>query len=364
MNRLVIAVIALVVVVYLLFSSLYVVDPREQAIVTRFGQITAVRTDPGLYFKLPTSLVDDVQIIDNRLQRFDLDNITLQVKDGKFYVVDAFVAYRIVDARKFRERALGSLDVVEQRLQARFESALRQVYGLRDFQAALSAERTDMMQQARDLIRPDMADLGIDIADVRILRTDLTDQVSAQTYDRMKAERLAQAALLRANGQQAAQTIKAIADRQAIEIVADATKDSDILRGQGDAERSQVYAGAYNVDPEFYAFYRSLQAYSTSFASGTTMLLSPDSQFFKFFGDPGKPTVPTGPAAVEAPPPTVGPIPDVIPPADEDTPEPPISGLPTVPISPPAAPAAATTAAPAATAGPTAPVPAAPKAAP
>jgi membrane protease subunit HflC len=332
MNRLVIAAIALVVVIYLFFSSLYVVDPREQAIVTRFGQITAVRTDPGLYFKVPTSLVDDVQIIDNRLQRFDLDNITLQVKDGKFYVVDAFVTYRIVDARKFRERALGSLDIVEQRLRARFDSALRQVYGLRDFQAALSAERTDMMQQARDLIRPDMADLGIDIVDVRILRTDLTNQVSAQTYDRMKAERLAQAALLRANGQQAAQSIRAIADRQAIEIVADATKDSDILRGEGDADRSQVYAKAYNVDPEFYAFYRSLQAYSTSFASGTTMVLSPDSQFFKFFGDPGKPTVPAGPAAAEAPPPS--------------------SGLPTTPLPPAGAttttPAAGAAAAPAA----------------
>jgi membrane protease subunit HflC len=339
MNRLIAAGIAVIVILYLLWSSIYIVDPTEQAIVTRFGRITTVRTQPGLYFKLPTSLVDDVQIIDNRLQRFDLDNRTLQVRDGKFYVVDAFVTYRIADARKFRERALGSLDIVEQRLQTRFDAALREVYGLRDFQAALSAERSDMMQQARDLIKPGMTDLGIDIVDVRILRTDLTDQVSAQTYDRMKAERLAQAALLRANGQQAAQSIRAIADRQAIEIVADATKDSEILRGEGDGLRSEIYAKAYNADPDFYAFYRSLQAYETGLSgAGTTMVLAPDSSFFKYFGDPGKATVPAGPLAPETPAPSVAPVPDVIPPTDENTPEPPISGI--APKSTTAAPAA------------------------
>jgi membrane protease subunit HflC len=368
MNRLIAAGIAVIVVLYVVWSSIYIVDPTEQAIVTRFGQITAVRTAPGLYFKLPTSLVDDVQIIDNRLQRFDLDNITLQVKDGKFYVVDAFVTYRISDARKFRERASGSLDVVEQRLKARFDSALRQVYGLRDFQAALSAERSDMMQQARDLIRPDMSDLGIDIADVRILRTDLTNQVSAQTYDRMKAERLAQAALLRANGQQAAQSIRAIADRQAIEIVADATKDSEILRGEGDGQRSQIYAQAYNVDPEFYAFYRSLQAYETGLSgSGTTMVLAPDSAFFKYFGDPGKASIPAGPLAPETEAPSVAPVPDVIPPNDENTPAPPISGITgngtpgaiaPAPATTPATPAPATTTP--ATAPPAAPAGSAP----
>ena len=185
-----------------------------------------------------------------------------------------------------------------------------------------------MMNQTRDLIKPDMAELGADVVDVRILRTDLTDQVSAQTYDRMKAERLAQAALLRANGQQAAQTIKAIADRQAIEIVADATKDSDILRGQGDAQRSEIYAQAYNIDPGFYEFYRSMQAYRAGLgSSGTTMVLSPDSEFFHYFGNSGNAVVPPGAAAkIPAQASVVGPVPDVIPPADEDTPEPPMIG--------------------------------------
>ena len=225
-----------------------------------------------------------MQIVDNRLLRYDLDNMTLQVSDGKQYVVDAFVVYRVADARKFRERALGQLDLVDQRLQGRFNAALRQVYGLRGFADALSAKRLEMMNQARDLIRPEMADLGIDVVDVRILRTDLTAQVSAQTYDRMKAERLAQAALLRANGQQAAQSIRAIANRQAIEIVADATRDSEVLRGQGDAQRSEIYAKAYNVDPEFYDFYRSLQADRGGLnSSGTTMVLSPRFRILPLF---------------------------------------------------------------------------------
>lgn len=362
MNRLVAVAIVVILALYLLFSSLYVVNPREQAIVTRFGQITQVRTDPGLYFKLPTSLVDNVQIIENRLLRYDITNMTLQVKDGKFYVVDAFAEYRIGDARKFREKALGNLDIVEDRLRARFDAALRQVYGLREFQAALSAERTEMMRQVRDLIRPDMADIGVDIVDVRILRTDLTDQVSAQTYDRMKAERLAQAALLRANGQQAAQSIRAIANRQSIEIVADATKDSEVLRGQGDAQRSQIYAQAYNIDPDFFAFYRSLQAYRTGLnGPGTTMVLSPDSEFFQYFGNSGKAVVPAGAAAAIPAQPEVAPVPDVIPPADEDRQDSSSSdsgALPgTGPVSPlPAADTAGSSAAPASsTAAPSAP---------
>lgn len=283
-NRIVVAVVAVVVVIYLLISSMYVINPREQAIVTRFGKITQIHSQPGLYFKVPTSLIDNVQIIENRLLRYDIANMTLQVKGGQFYEVDAFLTYRISDPRKFREKAQGSLNVVEQRIGTRFNSALRQVYGLREFSAALSAQRTEMMQEVRKLITPDMSALGIDIVDVRILRTDLTKQVSAQTYARMKSERLAEAALLRANGQQAAQSLRAIADRQSIEILADARKDSDILRGEGDGERSAIYAKAYDVNPEFYDFYRSLQAYRTAMASNTTMVLSPSGDFFRYFG--------------------------------------------------------------------------------
>jgi membrane protease subunit HflC len=142
-----------------------------------------------------------------------------------------------------------------------------------------------MMREARDLIRPDMAELGIEVVDVRILRTDLTEQVSAQTFDRMKAERLAEAALLRARGQEAAQSLRAVADRQAVEIIAAARRDAEILRGEGEAARTLIFADAYNRDPEFFEFYRSMQSYRTALgADGTTMVLSPDSEFFQYFG--------------------------------------------------------------------------------
>ena len=304
MNRLIAAGVALIVALYLLFSSIYVVNVREQAIVLRFGQITAVRTEPGLYFKLPTSLIDTVQIIEDRLLRYDIANMQLQVSDGATYVVDAFLTYRISDPVKFRERVQGDLDLAEQRIATRFDAALRQVYGQRNFDAALSAERPAMMREARDLIRPGMSDLGIDVTDVRILRTDLTTDVSKQTFDRMSAERLAQAAAIRAGGQQAAQSLKAIADRQAVEIVAAANKDSEILRGEGDAQRSAIFAQAYGADPEFFQFYRSLQSYRSALGgNGTTMVLSPNSEFFQYFkADTTNGTVPQ-PAAPNGIPP-------------------------------------------------------------
>jgi membrane protease subunit HflC len=285
MNRLIIFGVVVVGVLYVLFSSIYVVNEREQAIVMRFGQITDVKTEPGLYFKVPTNIVDSVQIIEDRLLRYDIANMTVQVSGGQFYQVDAFVTYRISNPRLFRERALGELRTAESRIATRFDAALRQVYGLREFNAALSEERPAMMREARDLIRAEVDDIGIDVIDVRVLRTDLTQQVSAQTYERMKAERLAEAALLRARGKEAAQSLKAIADRQAVEIIASARKDSEILRGEGEAQRSLVFANAYSQDPEFFEFYRSMQSYRTALgATGTTMVLSPDSEFFRYFG--------------------------------------------------------------------------------
>lgn len=285
MNRLIIIGVVVIGALYVLFSSIYVVNEREQAIIMRFGQITDVKREPGLYFKVPTNIVDAVQIIEDRLLRFDIANMTLQVSGGKFYEVDAFLAYRINNPRLFRQRALGELRVAEDRIATRFDAALRQVYGLREFNAALSEERPAMMREARDLIRPDMEELGIDIVDVRILRTDLTQQVSAQTFDRMKAERLAEAALLRARGKEAAQSLRAIADRQAVEIIAASRRDSEILRGEGEAERSLIFANAYSQDREFFEFYRSMQSYRTALgATGTTMVLSPDSEFFRYFG--------------------------------------------------------------------------------
>jgi membrane protease subunit HflC len=302
MNRLIILGIAVVALLYIFVSSIFVVNEREQAIVMRFGQITDVKTEPGLYFKIPTDFVDTVQIIEDRLLRYDKANMSVQVSDGKFYIVDAFATYRISDPRVFRSRASGDLRVVDDRLSTLFDDALRQIYGRRDFTAALSEQRPEMMREARDLIRPDMAQLGIEIVDVRILRTDLDPNVSAVTYNRMQAERLAEAALLRARGQEAAQTARAIADRQAVEVLSAARRDAEILRGEGDGQRSQIFADAYNRDTDFFDFYRSMQSYRTALGpNGTTMVLSPDSEFFRFFQDQNPDSVMPPPEAATTP---------------------------------------------------------------
>lgn len=304
MNRWLITIGGVIVVgLYVLFSSIFILDPTQQAVVTRFGQITRVESKPGLYFKVPTDFVERVQLIDKRLLRYELNNITLQVNDGRFYNVDAFLTYKIRDPRLFRERLSGSLLDAEQQINIQFNSALRSVYGQRGFNEALSAERIAMMKQAQNLIAANLEPLGIDIVDVRVLRTDLTEQVSAQTFERMKSERLAEAANLRAIGTQQAQTIRAVADRQAVEIVADANRDANILRGEGDALRAAIFADAYGKDPEFFDFYRSMQAYGTALqGSNTTMLLTPDSEFFRFFGaDSGALAAPAAPAASSAP---------------------------------------------------------------
>ncbi|RUU88445.1 protease modulator HflC, partial [Mesorhizobium sp. M7A.T.Ca.TU.009.01.3.1] len=198
-NRLPIIVVAAAVILFLLYSSVFVVNARQQALVLRFGEIVDVKSEPGIYFKAPFSFfdADTVQLIENRVLRFDLDNIRVQVSGGKFYEVDAFIAYRISDPRVFRSTVSGQIELAEARLRTRLDAALRRVYGLRDFEAALSEQRTVMMREVRDQLRPDATSLGLQIEDVRIRRTDLTAEVSQQTFDRMKAERLAEAARLR-----------------------------------------------------------------------------------------------------------------------------------------------------------------------
>lgn len=292
MNKLPYIGVGVAAVLGLLYSSMFVVSPKEQAIVLRFGQITRTISDPGLYFKVPTAVVDTVQFVEKRVQRMELDDIRVQVRDGRRYIVDAFVAYRISDPQKFRETVSGSTELLNDNLRTRLDASLRSVYGQRSFEDALSDQRLQMMQEVKKQLAPQALQLGVEIADVRILRTDLLDEVSEQTFERMKAERLAEAAQLRALGNQQATRIRAEADREAVVIVAEAQRDADVLRGQGDAERNKVFAEAYSRDPEFFKFYRSLQAYQSGIAGdGTTLVLSPDSEFFKYLqgANGGKP---------------------------------------------------------------------------
>jgi len=296
-NRSAVLIAILAVAAVLLYNSIFVGNAREQAVVLRFGEIVDVKSEPGIYFKLPFAFVeaDNVQIIEKRIMRVNLDDIRVQVSGGKFYDVDAFVAYRIEDPRIFRQAVSGSVTLAEQRLRTRLDASLRRVYGLRGFEAALSEERADMMREVAEQLRPSAASLGLKIEDVRIRRTDLTPEVSQQTFDRMKAERLAEAERLRARGREAAQRIRARADREVVEIVADAHREGEILRGEGDAERNSIFADAYSRDPQFFEFYRSMSAYKNSLDNtGATMVLSPDSEFFKYFknADGGSPAAP------------------------------------------------------------------------
>lgn len=296
-----IGVVALLLVVY---SSVFVVNEREQAIVVRFGQIKDVKTAPGLYFKLPFAFMDAdrVQYLSDQALRFDLDNIRVQVSGGKFYEVDAFVVYKITDARRFRETVSGDREAAESRLRTRLDASLRRVYGLRGFEAALSDARASMMGEVGDDLRPDAESLGLRIEDVRIRRTDLTQEVSQQTYERMKAERLAEAELIRARGNEEGQRRRAIADRQVVELIAEAQRDAEILRGQGDAERNRIFGEAFNRDPGFFEFYRSMSAYAASLASqDTTLVLSPTSEFFRFFRNADGPAAQPAPPAPPAP---------------------------------------------------------------
>jgi membrane protease subunit HflC len=287
MRRLSSLVIAALVVVFLLYSSIFVVNERDQAIVLRFGEIKRVIKEPGIYFKIPTSFVDTVQIIEDRLLSFDLEDIRVQVRDGRRYLVDAFVAFRIADPREFRENVSGNLDVARENMRTRLDAALRRVYGQRSFEAALSAQRAEMMVEVRDQLRPLASEVGIDIVDVRIKRTDLLPEVSQQTFERMRAERLAEAAELRARGTELAARIRAQADREAVVTVAEAQRDADIRRGKGDAERNRVFAAAYQRDPDFFRFYRSMNAYDTALrGTETTFVLSPNSEFFRYLTNP------------------------------------------------------------------------------
>ena len=291
----------------LVWSTTFVVNAREQAIVLQFGQIQRVITQPGLYFKLP--FIQTLQRVEDRLLRLDLEDLRVQVSGGKFYEVDAFLTYRVENPRLFREQVSANLSQAESRLRTRFDAALRQTYGKRGFEAALSEERGVMMGEVAQSLRVAAQALGIAIEDVRIRRTDLTQEVSAQTYERMKAERIAEAERLRARGQEAARRIRAAANRQVVEIKAEAQRDAEVLRGEGEGERNRIFAQAFTQDPQFFEFYRSMSAYKKALEnSGTTMVLSPDSEFFRYFqdaGGPGSGATVTGQALPRATPPVV-----------------------------------------------------------
>ncbi|MFA5898988.1 MAG: protease modulator HflC [Hyphomicrobium sp.] len=266
------------------YSSAFIVHQNEQALVLRFGEPKRVVTKPGLNWKLP--LVDSVDIYDKRILDIDSQAQEVTASDQKRLVVDSFARYRIVDPLKFYQ-TLRYEDGVRSRLQPIIDSVLRRVLGGSTFQDLVRDKREELMKRIANQVNKEGSEFGLEVVDVRIKRADLPEQNSKSVFDRMRAERQREAAEFRAQGAAEANRIRATADREATVIEAEATRKSEEMRGTGDAERNKIYAEAYSKDPEFFEFYRSMQAYEKGLKSSDTRLfMTPDSDFFKYFTDP------------------------------------------------------------------------------
>jgi modulator of FtsH protease HflC len=268
------------------YMSYFVVDEREKALVLRLGEISRIVEKPGLYFKIP--LAETVTKIEDRIVVWENNDRPVQDSNSQVYIIDAFTLARISDARLFREALSASLSQGESRIGALMDAALRQTYGRRPFADTLSSNRSVIMQEITDRVRREAKQLGIEIVDIRIRRADLDGAVLSATHERMKSERNAIAANTRSEGEANYVRVRAETDRAFTERTANARRQSEIIRGEGDGERNKTFAEAFQKDPEFFAFYRSMQAYSKALANGdTTMVLDPDSDFFKYFGTRG-----------------------------------------------------------------------------
>ncbi|MEQ1752914.1 MAG: protease modulator HflC [Micropepsaceae bacterium] len=267
--------------IFVAFNSVFIVQQTEQALVTQFGEWKRVVREPGLALKIP--FIQNVIYMDKRILELDADPEEVIASDRRRIVVDAFARYKISDPLRYYQ-SLRTDALAQQRLSSMLSSSLRGVLGQRPFASLLSAERQKLMTSIRDQMRDQAKVLGIEIVDVRIRRADLPKENLESVFGRMQTERQREAAGYRATGDEEAQTIKSAADKQVTIIKATATRQSEILRGEGDAERNRVLGDAYGRDPEFFEFYRSLQAYEQSMGgNNTTLVISPESPFFKYF---------------------------------------------------------------------------------
>ena len=254
----------------------------------RLGQPVKVRTDPGLYAKWP--LIDSVIVIDKRILDLEAPSQEVIASDQKRLVVDSFARYRVQDPLKFYQ-TVGSIEAANSRLSTLLISALRRVLGEASFIQLVRDERPQLTQRMREQLDHEAGAFGIAVVDVRIRRADLPEQNSQAVYQRMQTERQREAAEFRANGSQRKQEIQARADRDVTVLIAEAQSKAEQTRGEGDAERNRIFAEAFTRDPDFFAFYRSMQAYEAGLrANDTRMVLKPDSDFFRYFADPaGRP---------------------------------------------------------------------------
>lgn len=282
MNKSTFLIPVVVVALVGVLSSVFIVDEREKALVLQFGRVVAVKEDPGLAFKLP--LIQEVVRYDDRILSRDVDPIEITPSDDRRLVVDAFARYRISDIEDFREAVgVGGIRTAEIQLDRILRSQLRAVLGSVSSNDILSTDRAVLMDRIATLARNEGRQLGLEIIDVRLKRTDLPAQNLDATFARMRAEREREAADEIARGEEAAQRIRAQADRTVVELVSDSTRQAEIVRGEADARRNNIFAQAFGQDPEFFEFYRSLTAYSRALqGNNSTMVLSPDSEFFDY----------------------------------------------------------------------------------
>jgi membrane protease subunit HflC len=272
------------------YFSVFIVHVNEQAIVLEFGRPEQVinqpggKYGPGLYFKIP--VVQTVDYFDKRILDLDTASQEVTASDQKRIIVDAFARYRIVDPLRFYQTVRYEQNV-RSRLGPIIESSLRRVLGGSTFQDVVKDKREALMKSIAKVVNDEGKEFGLEVVDVRIKRADLPEQNSKNIFDRMRAERQREAAEFRAEGVGAANRIRANADREVTIIKADATRDGERIRADGDAERNRIFAEAYSRDPDFFAFYRSMQAYEHGMKGNETrMLLSPDSEFFRYFTSP------------------------------------------------------------------------------
>jgi len=285
MNRNVATILAIILVIIgvIGYSSVFSVHETQQALVLQFGNPVKTVQKSGLNFKIP--FIQDVQFLEKRILDFDAPPVEAVAADKKRIVVDAYARFRISDPLKFYQTVNNEV-TARNRMAPIVNSSLRNVIGRVKLETMLSGQRSKLMLEIRDLVNTEAKKLGIEIIDVRIKRADLPEANSQAVYDLMRAERKRIATEIRAEGAERSQKITATADRQRVVLLATAQKTSEIMRGEGDALRNKIFADAYTKDPEFFIFYRSLQAYRTALQSGnTTMVLSPNSDFFNYFGD-------------------------------------------------------------------------------
>ena len=281
---LVVAVVALLV----LSMSVYTVDQRKAAIKFQLGEVVSMQTQPGLYFMVP--ILQNVRLYDTRIQTYDSkDAERFLTSENKNVLVDSFVKWRVIDVRQYYVSVRGDSVAAEARISQTVNDALRAEFAKRTVHDVVSGERQNIMDTVADKVDKDVKGIGVEVVDVRLKRVDLVPEISSDVYRRMESERKRVANELRSTGSAEGEKIKADADRQKQIIVAEAYRDAQRIKGEGDAQAARIYAEAFGKNPEFYSFYRSLEAYRASLRNKSdVMVLEPSSDFFKYLKSPGR----------------------------------------------------------------------------